>query len=155
DEETAEQKFPQFPEWRAGSRRPTVKQLEKFAHATHAPFGQLFLPTPPEGPLPVPDMRTLRDATITRPSADLLDSIYLCQMRQDWFRDHAIENGMDPVPYVGSATRHDEPSVVAQRIREVLDIDPGAGPLAPNWGNAFSLLIDRIERSGTLVMVNG
>lgn len=155
DEETAARRFPQLAEWRAGSRRPTVKQLEKFAHATHAPFGQLFLPTPPEEPLPVPDMRTLRDATIARPSADLLDTIDLCQRRQDWYRDHAIEDGVDPVPYVGSATRRDEPAVVAQQMREVLGIDPDDAPLAPNWSAALSLLIDHIEHSGTLVMING
>jgi len=155
DEETAERKFPQLTEWKAGTRRPTVKQLEKFAHATHAPFGQLFLPAPPEEPLPVPDLRTMRDASIRRPSVDLLDTIYLCQTRQDWFRDFALENGHDPVPYVGAATRRDDPADVAQRMREVLDIDPGDGPIAGDWGSAFSLLIDRIESSGTLVMVSG
>lgn len=155
DEETASRKFPQLAEWRAGTRRPTVKQLEKFAHATHAPFGQLFLPTPPEEPLPVPDLRTLRDAAIARPSADLLDTIYQCQLRQEWFRDYALENGQGPVPYVGSVTRQDDPANVAQRMREVLDIDPSAAPLATSWGSAFSLLSDRIEGSGTLVMVSG
>lgn len=155
DEQTVERKFPQFTQWRAGTRRPTVKQLERFANATHAPFGQLFLSTPPEEPIPVPDMRTLRDTAISRPSADLLDTIYLCQMRQSWFRDHAVENGMEPVAYVGTATSRDEPADIAQRIRDVLRIDPTAGPLAPNWGAAFRLLTDRIEASGTLVMVNG
>lgn len=155
DEETAERRFPHLAEWRAGTRRPTVKQLEKFAQATHAPFGQLFLPAPPEEPLPVPDMRTLHDAAISRPSADLLDTIYLCQLRQDWFRDYLLENSMDPVPYVGSATTMDEPAIIAQRMWDVLGISPDAGPLAPNWGSAFSLLSDRIEDSGTLVMVSG
>lgn len=155
DEGTAASKFPLLAEWRAGTRRPTVKQLEQFAHATHAPFGQLFLPAPPEEPLPIPDLRTMRDVSMTRPSADLLDTIYLCQTRQDWFRDYAIENGSDPVPYVGSVTRQDDPSLVAQRMREVLDIDPAAGPLAPSWSAAFSRLTDRIESSGTLAMVSG
>ena len=39
DEETAERRFHQLTEWRAGTRRPTVKQLEHFAKATHAPLG--------------------------------------------------------------------------------------------------------------------
>lgn len=155
DEETALRKFPHLTEWRAGTRRPTVKQLEKFAHATHAPFGQLFLLAPPEEPLPVPDMRTLCDAAIGRPSADLLDTIYLCQMRQDWFRDFALENSMDQVSYFGSATVSDAPANIAQSMREVLGVNPEDGPLAPSWGTAFSLLSDRVEASGTLVMVNG
>lgn len=155
DEETAERRFPQLTEWRAGTRRPTVKQLEHFAKATHAPFGQLFLSAPPEEPLPVPDMRTLRGTGITRPSADLLDTIYQCQTRQGWFRDHALENGMEPVAYVGTATTGDAPAAIAQRMREVLGVDPRTEPPAPSWRAAFRLLSDRIEASGTLVMVNG
>lgn len=155
DEETAQRKFPQLAAWRAGSRRPTVKQLEKFAQATHAPFGQLFLPAPPDEPLPVPDMRTLHDAAIARPSADLLDTIYLCQLRQDWYRDFALDEGQDPVPYVGSATLREKPAVVAQRIREELAIDPVGGPIAADSSSAFRLLAERIEASGTLVMVSG
>lgn len=84
DEQTALQRFPQLDDWTAGVRQPTLKQLEKFAHATHAPFGQLFLPEPPIEPLPMPDLRTIKDAAVRRPSADLLDTIYLCQERQDW-----------------------------------------------------------------------
>ena len=155
DEETAERRFPQLTEWRAGTRRPTVKQLEHFAKATHAPFGQLFLSAPPEEPLPVPDMRTLRGTGITRPSADLLDTIYQCQTRQGWFRDHALESGMEPVAYVGTATTGDDPAAIAQRMREVLGVDPRTEPPAPSWRAAFRLLSDRIEASGTLVMVNG
>lgn len=155
DVETAERRFPQLTEWRAGTLRPTVKQLERFAKATHAPFGQLFLSAPPEEPLPVPDMRTLRDTAITRPSADLLDTIYQCQMRQIWFRDHAVENGMDPVAYVGTATTGDAPAAIAQRMRGVLGVDPRSRPLAPSWNAAFRLLSERVEASGTLVMVNG
>ncbi|MCT1776955.1 ImmA/IrrE family metallo-endopeptidase [Brachybacterium sp. p3-SID957] len=100
-------------------------------------------------------MRTLHDAAISKPSADLLDTIYLCQLRQDCFRDYLLENSMDPVPYVGSATTMDEPAIIAQRMRDLLGISPDAGPLARNWGSAFSLLSDRIEDSGTLVMVSG
>ena len=155
DEETAERRFPQLTEWRAGTRRPTVKQLEHFAKATHAPFGQLFLSAPPEEPLPVPDMRTLRGTGITCPSADLLDTIHQCRTRQSWFRVHAVENGMEPVAYVGTATTGDDPAAIAQRMREVLGVDPRTEPPAPSWRAAFRLLSDRIEASGTLVMVNG
>lgn len=155
DEETAQRRFTQLAEWRVGSRRPTVKQLERFAQATHAPFGQLFLPASPEEPLPVPDLRTLRDATIARPSADLLDTIDLCQLRQDWYRDFALDEGQDPVPYVGRATLREEPAAVAQRIREVLALDPVTGPIAADVRTAFRFLSERIEASGTLVMVSG
>ena len=36
-------KFPALEEWEAGTKQPTLKQLEKFAQATHTPIGYLFL----------------------------------------------------------------------------------------------------------------
>lgn len=155
DTETAVRRFPQFDEWITRTRQPTLKQAEQFARATHAPFGQLFLPDPPSEPLPVPDLRTMRDAGIEKPSGDLLDTLYLCQARQDWYRDYAVENGLDPVSYVGTMTTEVDPAVAAQRVRDVLDLQTSVGPLASDGTAAFRLLVDRIEATGALVMVNG
>ncbi|MGP9846065.1 ImmA/IrrE family metallo-endopeptidase [Brachybacterium sp. 107] len=155
DEQTALQRFPQLDDWTAGVRQPTLKQLEKFAHATHAPFGQLFLPEPPIEPLPMPDLRTIKDAAVRRPSADLLDTIYLCQERQDWYRDFATENGLDPVSYIGSVSIEDAPAKVAHRMHELLG-DAHPGPVVPgSWSATFRRLVDGIEASGALVMVSG
>ena len=81
DEETAERRAPRLNEWVLGTRKPTLKQLEKFASDTHTPFGLLFLPEPPMEDVPIPDMRTIGNAAVPQPSADLLDTIYLCQAR--------------------------------------------------------------------------
>jgi Zn-dependent peptidase ImmA (M78 family) len=155
DDELAVDRFPEYGEWVSGTRQPTLKQVEQFARATHAPFGQLFLDEPPAEPLPIPDLRTIRDAGVKRPSVDLLDTIYLCQARQDWYRDYVLENGGGPVPYVGTATIEDEPNDVARRIRDLLEIDLVDRALATTWGAAFRLLIDHIEATGPLVMVSG
>ena len=88
DKETAESRVPHLDEWIRGTRRPTLRQIEDFSRATHAPFGQLFLPEPPDEPLPIPDMRTVGDDGVSKPSGDLLDTIYLCQNRQEWNREY-------------------------------------------------------------------
>lgn len=75
DKETALRRAPKLADWLAGASRPTLKQLEKFASDTHAPFGMLFLPEPPVETIPIPDMRTIRDAGVVEPSADLLDTV--------------------------------------------------------------------------------
>src|ERR1700742_2201840 len=72
-------RFPRYERWERGEERPTLKQVEAFAKATHAPIGYFFLPAPPVENVPIPDFRTIADARMNRPSPDLLDTIYLCQ----------------------------------------------------------------------------
>src|SRR5689334_21189337 len=75
--------FPDLSAWERETKRPTLKQLERYARRTHAPIEYFFLPAPPDEPLPIPDFRTTGSTGVTRASADLLDTIYLCQQRQD------------------------------------------------------------------------
>ena len=75
-------KFPSLAAWESGVTRPTLKQLESFAKATRTPLGMLFLPEPPDLPLPIPDFRTVDNQAVARPSPDLLDTIYAMQRRQ-------------------------------------------------------------------------
>ena len=52
-------RFPHLDDWETGARQPTLRQLEQYAQATHAPVGYFFLPAPPQESLPIPDFRTL------------------------------------------------------------------------------------------------
>lgn len=155
DEETVECRAPRLDEWVAGTHRPTLKQLEKFASDTHAPFGLLFLSERPLEDVPIPDMRTMGNAAAPRPSADLLDTIYLCQARQDWYRSYAQENGVPEPDFVGSATTETPPALVADQMRDLLSFDLTQRGTFSSWEDALRRLIDRIEHIGVLVMVNG
>ena len=42
-------KFKKLSEWKKGRVKPTFKQLENFAKATHVPFGYFFMDQPPVG----------------------------------------------------------------------------------------------------------
>lgn len=152
--ETIAQRAPRFDDWIAGAR-PTLKQLEEFAHKTHTPLGYLFLPEPPEEPIPIPDMRTLGNKAIQRPTANLLDTIYQCQARQEWYRDFATRHGLSEVEYVGTADTYSPPEFVADQIRQALNFDIADRAAFKTWEDALRQLIDRIEDIGILVMVSG
>jgi Zn-dependent peptidase ImmA (M78 family) len=148
------QRIPQFPAWERGEKQPTLKQLEGFAKATHTPIGYLFLSEPPEEPVPIPDFRTVADARM-RPSPDLLDTVYLCQQRQDWYRDFARTEGEQALPFVGAAKVQDQVIRAAAMIREALGFDLEARRQMPTWTDALRRFIEQADALGVLVMVSG
>jgi transcriptional regulator with XRE-family HTH domain len=96
-------RFPRLADWKQEEARPTLRQLEQFAKATRTPIGYLFLTEPPVEHVPIPDFRTAGNRRIGHPSPDLLDTIYLCQQRQEWYRDFVHSQGGQPLRFVGSA----------------------------------------------------
>ncbi len=155
DAQTLAIRFPQLGAWERAERRPTFKQLEAFAKATHAPVGLLLLPEPPVEQVPIPDFRTMADRDIRRPSADLLDTIYHCQERQDWYRDFARASGQEPRRFIGTASVGDDVPATAALIRDELGFDLEARRRARTWAEALRLFVEQAEAIGVLVMVSG
>lgn len=147
-------RFPKWPLWLDGRAQPTLRQLETFARLTHTAFGYFFLPEPPGLTLPVPDFRTVRDELLTEPSTNLLDTIYLCQQRQDWYRDYARQHRLPSLPFIGSADPSQEPEAVAAAIRRTLALGAPGREAAPTWEAALRQLILKAEEAGILVMTS-
>ena len=154
-QEDLAKKFKKLPEWENGETRPTLKQLEAFARVVHVPFGYLFLSEPPEEAIPIPDFRTFAGRMVTRPSPNLLDTIYACQERQGWYRDFARVAGELDLGFVGSVSVEASPESVAARIREILDFDLAARRECSTWTDALRLFIRQADKAGVLVMVSG
>lgn len=151
--EDVAQRFPMLGAWERGDQQPTLKQLESFAQAMHTPFGFLFLPEPPVEKVPIPDFRTIGDAGVRVPSANLLDTIYQCQQRQDWYRDFAVLNREPAVAYVGSLSATVSAATAADVMRTALEF--GVENRGASRAEALRILIERAEALGFLVMVNG
>ncbi len=115
-----EGKFPHLADWEAEQVQPTMKQLEKFAMATRVPFGFMFLPEPPELPLPFADFRTLESRSPQGISPDLMDTIQLMQRRQTWLREDRIEAEIETLSFIGSATTSDDPVATGREMRRVV-----------------------------------
>ena len=148
-------KFPKFREWERGEAQPTLRQLEALAKTTATPLGYFFLPNPPEERLPIPDFRTVPGAQAQRPSPNLLETIQTMQQRQGWMRDFLIEEGEEPLAFIGSITLRDDSDGVAARIRETLSLSENWAHNQRTWTDALKTLRDEIEDVGILVMVNG
>jgi Zn-dependent peptidase ImmA (M78 family) len=155
DAGTIAQKFPQLPAWERGEVHPTLKQLETFAKAMHAPVGFLFLPEPPVESVPIPDFRTIGNAYIEQPSPDLLDTLYICQQRQEWYRDFARSEGEGPLPFVGSVNLESDVESTAASIRSVLGFDVAERRRIPTWTEALRRFIEQADELGVLIMVTG
>ena len=149
------ERIPQLAAWERGEAKPTLKQLEHFAGTVHAPVGYFFLPTAPVEQIPIPDFRTAGNAHIGHPSPDLLDTIYICQQRQEWYRDYARSIGETAAPFVGSVTSHDDIPTVAGRMRKALGFDLDARRRMRTWEEALRQFIEQADDFGVMVMVNG
>jgi len=147
--------FPKLEKWERGEEQPTLKQVERFAKAVHAPVGFLFLPKPPVESVPIPDFRTTRNVHKLHPSPDLLDTIYICQQRQEWYRDYARSVGEEPIPFVGSVTIKSAIVPVADTIRRALGFDVDQRRDMPTWTDALRHFIEQADKLGVLVMCSG
>jgi Zn-dependent peptidase ImmA (M78 family) len=155
DREWLRHRFPKLERWEQGEAHPTLKQLEEFARATHTPVGYLFLQQPPVEEVPIPDMRTIANVPAGRPSPDLLETIYLCQQRQEWYRDYARLMGEPPLAWVGSARVRDDPVETAAGMRAALRFDLDERAQLDSWTEALRRFIEQVEELGALVMVSG
>ncbi len=146
-------RFPRLPEWENGTAKPTLKQLEGFARATYTPVGFFFLDSPPQEPLPIPDLRS-GPSRRSRPSPHLLETIYICQQRQEWFRGWARVSGDPPLDWIGSLTTGIPVAQAAAGIRAAIAFEVDQRE-APNTEEALRVFIERVDALGILVMRNG
>ena len=148
-------RFQKIEQWEHGEVQPTFKQLEAFAKATHTPIGFFFLAEPPVEGVPIPDFRTVANVHLGHPSPDLLDTVYLCQQRQDWYRDFARYMHEPALEFVGSARIGHNVVETATRMRHALGIDLEERQRLATWTAALRRFIEHADALGIMVMVSG
>lgn len=148
-------RFPKLAEWEAGRLSPTMRQLEEYAQATYTPIGYLFLPAPPDETLPIPDFRTFGDRPVLTPTPDLLDTIYACEQRQEWYHEYAKASGAGRVELVGSLRLDTDVIEAGARLRDMLEFGLARRVDFSTWTAALDGLRERAEDVGVLVMING
>ena len=104
-------------------------------------------------PLPIPHFRTRRNDEILEPSPDLLDTIYTCQQRQEWYRGFAIASGERRVAAVATVQPGSNIAEAAARMRTELQFETTRR--GSSWNDAFRILAGNAEEVGILVMTSG
>lgn len=155
DPEDLYHRFKGLPDWVSGEKKPTMKQLEAFAKATHTPIGYFFLPEPPREEIPIPDLRTIRNEAMTQPSPDLLETLYAMQRRQAWLREELIECEAESLEFVGSARISDDPQGVGLEMRRMVGLVDGWAAAVRTWQEAVGGLRRSIEELGVTAVING
>jgi Zn-dependent peptidase ImmA (M78 family) len=147
--------FPKLDDWEAGTAMPTMRQLEKYAQATHTPIGFLFLSKPPIEKLPIPDFRTLSNRSLHTPTPDLLDTIYACEQRQEWYRIFVEAHGDKPIDFVGSLNLNRDVIEAAGKLRDIFGFGLARRAEFYTWTEALKGLAEHAEEAGVLVMTSG
>lgn len=155
DSSEVAERIPQLAAWERCEVKPTLKQIERFARTVHAPVGYLFLQHPPVETIPIPDFRTPDNEHVGHPSPDLLDTLYVCQQRQEWYRNYARSIGDPPLTFVRSRTTRDDVVQAAKAIRNELAFDVNERRRMPTWSDALRHFIDHADEAGVMVMCNG
>ena len=93
--------------------------------------------------------------SLERPSPDLLDTIYLCQQRQEWYREFARIETVESLNFIGSATLASKTEPVAAEIRNILSLNIEERRNLSSWTDALREFVDRADALGVLVMISG
>lgn len=138
-------------EWISGDSQPTVRKLEGFARKAMVPFGYLFLSSPPQESIGIPDFRTFRDEKRRTFSPNLRDTITDIQRRQAWMRDYLIDAGNDPLAFIGTIKPNQSTRQAAETIRQQLQLPVGWQTEQSTWEAALTAIRVAIESIGIFV----
>lgn len=136
--------------WEQGKKKPTFKQAQSFAQKTFIPFGYLYLQTPPEEEILLPDLRTIGDHPLNQYSLELKDTLRMTLERQEWYREYSLLNEHPPLTWVDSQILGNFKEALAT-LNELLN---EREKRLRNFEDYYALLRKKIESLGVLVMRN-
>jgi Zn-dependent peptidase ImmA (M78 family)/transcriptional regulator with XRE-family HTH domain len=148
-------KAQQFASWESGDQKPTFKQAQKVARSLHIPFGYLFLSSPPEETVPIPDLRTIADNQRNVFSVEFLELLNDVLLKQQWYHDYLEAESTERLPFIGRFGTADSVYAIAEDIRQTIGIDDRFRSEAPNWGAFLGSFIDQVESARILVLRSG
>jgi len=141
--------------WLAGEARPTLRQARLLAQKLHVPFGYLFLDSPPDERIPIPDLRTVPGAHRRPFSPEFLDVLHDALRKQEWLRAWRAQQGAVPLSFVGRFSERHDPARIAADMAKALGVNGGLRRTARSWEGFLGLLVERAEECGVIVLRSG
>lgn len=140
-------------EWE-GDGAITYRQAADLAKVARIPLALIFGDRIPDldDNLSLPDYRTHLSNRLVEPSPELLDVVRDARYRQEWYRDHALIDGFDPVALVDSVKLVMSPVDAAKVIRQKL---PEFPHLKGNVEKRLTKDVEYLEDSGILILRSG
>lgn len=140
--------------WEAGNAKPTFKQAQTVAKILQVPFGYLFLSQPPAERLPIPDLRTINDATPSEISPTFKELLNEIDRKQQWYKEYILESGEEPLSFIGKFSTRDTIETVVTDMREALGWTSGFASSANVKEEYIRDITIKAEKLGILVMRN-
>ena len=139
--------------WEEGDDRPSMPQLRKLAKVFKRPISYFFLPKPVEEPSIPHDFRRLPNADDRHYSPALLHEIRTTYRRRSLALDLAKEtrHKIPAFESFGTVSLNDDPEVVGERLRDVVNITLDEQRRWRTARNAYNGWRQRIEALGVLV----
>lgn len=138
--------------WENGEELPSFGKAEAIAKRLRIPFGYLFLSTPPDIDVPLPDLRTKTGARPQNPSLDLTEIVQNTLLKQQWYSDYLQESRSKKLRFVGSIHLQSSAVEAADEMRKWLGIDDQMRAKCKNWQKFKTEFVKRAEEIGVLVM---
>ena len=141
--------------WELGQQSPPFRRAEKLADKLRIPFGYLFLSKPPSDDFPLPDLRTVGNVAVAKPSLNFVEVVNDALLKQQWYSEYLEEIGARKIGFVGSFRIAAGVQEVAANMSKVLGIDYQARAASHSWQDFLTYIVRRAEELGVLVMQRG
>ncbi len=141
--------------WEIGTLRPSIPQARKASEIYRRPLAVFYLPEPPAEFDTLRDFRSLSADTPLSYSPELSLIIRTVQSRQEWMRDFLINEGIQPLPFVGTASVNHSPQNIARDILQKLNLSADEQRDCRTRDDALHLWINKAEKAGIFVLQKG
>lgn len=143
-------------DWLNDRKKPTYNQIDQLSKKLHIPFGYFFLEQEPKEEIKLLEFRTIYNDKYSKPSRDLIDTIFYMEDIQTWMSEYKKEMGYESLKFVGNFKDSlNEIEPIVKSIRETLELKERWFEDVRSRSDAYKLLKTKIEDKGILIMSNG